>query len=460
MQETQSSGTEMIALPPAARAAIALKSVDTKARIKELVANSARIVDVIDVDGRAEAHRAGMNLRNVRTSIASTGKDARSDAQAFSKAVIDEERTLTALITPEEDRVIALRDKFDAKVAAEKAEREAKEAARKAGLQAKVDGIRNIPLSLAGEPSAAIAAEIAALRGFAPAADEFYDYATAAQDAANAAIVTLMSMHEAVVVKEESAAAAEAARVEAARVAAEQEAERQRQAAIARQQEADAAAARAEEQRKAAAALAVQQAAVAEQQRVFAEQQAAFAAQQKAAADQLAAERAAIKAEADALANARAIAAAEKRADEYAEGLKRAAEKAVIDAEEAEAIAFAQRQHESLLESNGALFSEGWNNPVVVGVDLAAPGDDITTLTEVDAAGAVVAVEAVISEPPFTPDVLCFTHGSTYEATDTIDAALFTGDVSGRELMAFEWFVARWSRRLQELRAEQQEVAA
>lgn len=376
MQETQSSGNEMITLPPAARAAIALGSGATELVLKELVSKSARIVDVIDVDGRSEAHRAGMELRNVRTAIAKTGKAAREDATAFSKAVIEEERRLTGLVTPEEDRVIALRDKFDAKVAAEKAEREAKEAARKAGLQAKVDGIRNIPLSLAGESSAAIAAEIAALRDFAPAADEFYDYATAAQDAANAAILTLMSMHEAVVVKEEAAAAAEATRVEAARLAAEQEAERQRMEALARAQAQAAADALAEEVRKGAAALA--------------EQQAAFAAQQKAAADQLAAERAAIKAEADALANARAIAAAEKRADEYAEGLTRSIEQAIADV-----VADAETH-----EAEGV--DEAWLAAAVsarqggfLGVDLAAPGADITTLTEVDAAGAVVAVEVV-----------------------------------------------------------------
>lgn len=391
MEATQTSSTEIINLPPSARAALALGSTATEKELLALVEASKAITAVIDPAGRDQAHRQGMVMRGRRTTIRKVGKEARDDATKFTKSVIEEENRLVGIIETEEARILGLRDEFDAKLAAERAERERKEAERKAALQAKVDAIRNIPLGMAGATSAQIATEIAALRDFAPADAEFFDYAAKATEAANAAIVALMALHDTVATKEAADAAAEAERVEAARVAAEQEVERQRLADIARQEAEIAAAARAEEHRLAAAALAEQQAAAAEQQRIFAEQQAAFAKQQHEAFLRNEAERAAIKAEADALAAAKARADAEKLvAEEEAAAIKRAAEKSAED----EATAFAQRQHESLLESNGAIFSEGW-----FGIDPAEPGSDITTITEVDQAGTVVAIEAVVRQP-------------------------------------------------------------
>lgn len=412
MEATQSSTTEMINLPPSARAALALGSTATEKELLALVEASKAITAVVDVAGREQAHRQGMVMRTRRTTIRKVGKEARDDATKFTKSVIEEENRLVGIIETEEARILGLRDEFDAKLAAEKAERERKEAERKAALQAKVDAIRNIPLGLAGEPSSTIAAEIEALREFVPADAEFYDYAEKAKEAAAFAVLALLDLHDKVATKEAADAAAAAALAHAARVAAEEENERQRQAAIARQQEEAAAAARAEEHRLAAAALAEQQAAAAEQQRIFAEQQAAFAAQQKAASDQLAAERAAIKAEVDALAAAKAQADAEKlAADERAAALKHAPAQVLAEnmrevfkpgSEDRDPVAEFKDAHEADREAIFNILGVDIGEVEVAGLLHAEnlsrdkPSSDITTLTEVDAAGAVVAVEAVV----------------------------------------------------------------
>lgn len=301
MEQQQISGTELITLPPAERAALALASGNTEKHLRELVAYSNGIVTVEDAAGRDEAHRSAMALRGARTTISKTGKAAREDATAFSQAVISEEKRLISLIQPEEDRVLDLRDRWDAKLAAEKAERDRKEAERKAGLQSKVDAIRNLPLGLDGETAAEIATEIEALRQFVPDGAEFFEFADAAKDAANGAIVAMMALHDRQVSKEAESAALEAQRIENARIAAEQEAERQRLAAVAADQ---AAALKAEQDKFAAEQKAAADRAAAEQaerDRVSAEtkrqleaQQAAIAADRKAIEDErakLAAER-------------------------------------------------------------------------------------------------------------------------------------------------------------------------
>src|SRR4051812_22559589 len=114
---------ELITLPPAKRAAVALKSEAAEAHLRELVSKTSAITNVVDLNGRDEAHRAGMMLKNARTTITATGKAAREDATAFSKAVIAEEKRLLEISADEEARVFSLRDAYDAKVAAEKAER-------------------------------------------------------------------------------------------------------------------------------------------------------------------------------------------------------------------------------------------------------------------------------------------------------------------------------------------------
>jgi chemotaxis protein histidine kinase CheA len=285
MQE-QGTAVEIINLPPIDRVAIALASSNTEKHLRELAAASAGIVAVVDPAGREEAHRAAMQMRTARTTIQKTGKAAREDAQAFSSAVISEEKRLIQIILPEEDRLLNLRDNWDNEQARIKAEAARKEAERKAGLQAKVDSIRNLPLGMEGESAAEIANEIEALRQFVPG-PEFMEYDEAAKEAAAAAIEAMTVLHARQVAKEAEAAALAAQKAEQERIAAEQEAERQRLAKIAEEQ---------------AAAL------KAEQEKL--------AAEQKAAAEALEAERAKIQKEREELAAFQAKLQAQAEADQ------------------------------------------------------------------------------------------------------------------------------------------------
>jgi hypothetical protein len=150
------TGTEIAILPPAQRAAVVLKSEVTRKELAELVKQSAGIVSITNGDGREEAHRAGMVLKNTRVAIEKTGKAAREDATAFSKAVIAEEKALVDLIAPEEDRVLKLRDGWDAKVEAEKQAKIAAERARVEKIQDRITAVRNLPAAVAGKSGAEI----------------------------------------------------------------------------------------------------------------------------------------------------------------------------------------------------------------------------------------------------------------------------------------------------------------
>lgn len=297
---TQVSQSEIATLPPAARAAVVLKSEKTRAELAELVKQSAGIVAVLNGDAREEAHRAAMTLKGARIAIEKTGKQAREDATAFSKAVIAEEKALVELVEPEERRVLALRDEWDAKIEAEKAAKIAAERARVERIQSDIASIRDTALGVAGQSSAVIGAAIDVLEDIEATEARFEEYSEDAAKVIGDTMDRLVVMLEVAKVAEKAAADAELARIEeAARLAAEraeldklraEQAERERVAKIesdriAAEQAAEAkrladlaAAQKAEQDRIAAEAQAkldAQAAQIAEQQRKLAEQQAA-----------------------------------------------------------------------------------------------------------------------------------------------------------------------------------------
>lgn len=170
MNATTKEQQTALSLPE--RAAVALGAAEHEIKLRELVKSSADIVAVIDPSGREQAHRIGMTLKTARVTIEKTGKAAREDATAFSKAVIAEEKRLVGLIVPEEERVLSLRDQFDA---AEQARKDAlilAERQRTDAIQAAIQAIREIPISMAGKSSQDISSCIAGLVGTIP--DEFY----------------------------------------------------------------------------------------------------------------------------------------------------------------------------------------------------------------------------------------------------------------------------------------------
>ena len=140
MNTTTQAERNALTLPE--RAAVALGSSKTEADLRELVKKSVDIVAVSNMAGRDQAHRIGMDLKTARVLIEKTGKAAREDATAFSKAVIAEEKRLVEIITPEEDRVFALRDEWDTKVENERQAKIAAEVERTRLIASAIEGIR------------------------------------------------------------------------------------------------------------------------------------------------------------------------------------------------------------------------------------------------------------------------------------------------------------------------------
>lgn len=283
------------------RAAMALKSTEQESALRALVLSSADIVAVTNKDGREQAHRIGITLKNARVTIEKVSKAAREDATAFSKAVIAEEKRLVDIVAGEETRVFGLRDGYDAIEAKRVADAIAAERARTDLIKEHIEDLRRIPLALAGKSAALIQIELDDTRAIVIAEDRFGEqpYREQAEAVRGASVAQLEAMLAEAVERE----------AEAARLLAEREAEDKR---------------RADE----AAELARQRA---EQQRVAAEQ----AAAQKALDDAAAAQRDALRIEAE------QAAAARKAEDD--ERARIAAEAAAILAAEQAAFA-AERQ--------------------------------------------------------------------------------------------------------------------
>jgi hypothetical protein len=140
----------------AERASSILKFDERKAQLADLAKGSARIVSITNPDGYKECHGARMALKNMRVTIEKVGKEARDDANAFSKAVIAKEKELIAVISPEEARLQKLQDAWDAEREAERAERARQERERLEAEQRALHAIRDLPLQLVGKPAAAI----------------------------------------------------------------------------------------------------------------------------------------------------------------------------------------------------------------------------------------------------------------------------------------------------------------
>lgn len=219
-------------LAPADRAELVLKAKDTERHLRELVQSTAAIGEPTNDAGRQEVHAAYMTLKNARVAVENTGKAAREDATAFSKAVIAEEKKLVAIVTDEEARLKALRDKWDA----------AREAERQALIEAerrRVDAIRErikrfqvVHFELNGKPSHEIQAALSDL-ALEPL-DTFDEFTEEAVTAHRIAVGNVESLLRSTVDREaaEAAVAAEAARLaeqrkkldeEAAAIAAERE---------------------------------------------------------------------------------------------------------------------------------------------------------------------------------------------------------------------------------------------
>jgi hypothetical protein len=208
--------TTALTLPE--RAAAALGAKDYELKLTAMVASSVRIVAIKNGDGYKEAHGARMTLKNTRVEIEKTGKAAREDAQAFSSAVIAEQKRLVSLITPEEGRLQALQDEWDA---AREAERQAKlqaEQARIDGHRAGIEAIRFHVVQASGSCAEKVQNLIDHLDSVDVSAAVFEEFAPAAHKAKAETLAALREIHDAATYRE----------AEAARLRAIEDAERQR----------------------------------------------------------------------------------------------------------------------------------------------------------------------------------------------------------------------------------------
>jgi hypothetical protein len=243
-QKTQRKESRMSAVLetpqlPAVRAATALQVETLTTEFKALAEQSKSIVAITNPDGYAECHAARMRLVKARTSTTKRGKDAREDAQAFAKAVIEQEKALLAIIEPEEKRLQKIQDDHDAIEAEKKRVAAEAEAKRIESIQAKIASMISRPSEMAASQSFVIAEQIKFIEAVNPEgwAEEFLPVALEAQKKCIAALAAMFAGAKA----REDVAAAEKAKLEAERAELEklraEQRERDRLALEARQRE-------------------------------------------------------------------------------------------------------------------------------------------------------------------------------------------------------------------------------
>ena len=317
------------------RAAVALGSSALEIHLSDLAKQHADIIQVSNKAGRDQVHGAAMALRHERTCIAVAGKQARDDANAFSKAVIAEEKRLTAIVEPEEKRLIALRDAWDEEQARIKREAAEAEAKRKAWHESQIDSIYGLLLIAAGAAPKKLRELITELDLIEPSEEIHAEYAPVAARAKAETMSKLLEM----------LAEAEDREAEQARIKAAQEAEAARIAAereeLARLR-AEAEARRQEDERKAAEARAAEEARLAAERAELARQREAQEAQARAEREEIERQAAELRAQQEAI--------RKQQEDNEAEARRIERERAEADRKATEEKARAEREEAARVE--------------------------------------------------------------------------------------------------------------
>jgi hypothetical protein len=167
--------TESRALTLAERATAAINIDKTEQQLTELAASTTTIVEITNPAGYQQVHSARMTLKNQRVEIEKAGKQARDDANAFSRAVIAAEKKLLAIIEPEETRLHKLQLKWDADREAEKLAKTEAEKVRVAAIQERIKELRGNQSLTSLHASSLIADHIADLQKL-PADKSFQEF--------------------------------------------------------------------------------------------------------------------------------------------------------------------------------------------------------------------------------------------------------------------------------------------
>lgn len=200
----------------------AIKALDVnETLLRELVLESKEIITIANAAGFAQAQSARMKLRSARVNIEKLGKSAREDAQAFSKAVIEQEKKYIGIVSPEESRLQSIQDEFTAKIEAEKQAKIDAENKRKEDIQAAIDELS--PDLRFGDTSASIQAKIDRISAI-EINQKFAERITEADEKKAESLAELKAALQSVLEAEAAKALQEAARIKAEQEAAEQRA--------------------------------------------------------------------------------------------------------------------------------------------------------------------------------------------------------------------------------------------
>lgn len=285
MSESRTNTPDVLALDTVLtlpqRAAAALGAAEHETKLVELAAIARTITVIVNADGAKQCHATRMMLKNTRVGIEKAGKGAREDAQAFSKAVIAEEKRLVAIIATEEERLEQLQSAWET---AREAERQAKalaEHARVTALRARVSQIERAPMEVFGSDAASVAERLAFIEAL-EIGDDFAELRLEAHAAKTDSIEALKKMHVTAIAYEAEQSRLATERAELERQKAEQQ--------------------RAENERRVQAEREVAEAAakLAAERAELEREQAKVRAQKKALDDAAAEQRAAEQARADA----------------------------------------------------------------------------------------------------------------------------------------------------------------
>lgn len=163
--EQEAKGTE---LTPIERANAVLKSSDIELHFQSMAKEAKEISTITNKDGYEQCHATRMKLREERVELNKKAKAARDDANAFSKAVIAEEKRLITIIEPEEERLQGLQTVWDAEVKRKKEEKARLEAERVKKITDEIDRIRLMPYNSATDIPTIIEAVLETLKGQKP----------------------------------------------------------------------------------------------------------------------------------------------------------------------------------------------------------------------------------------------------------------------------------------------------
>lgn len=216
------------ALTVTQRAALALGAAEHETKLQELAKQATEIVEIKDKVSYDQCHGTRMSLKRARIAIEQTGKTAREDAQAFSKAVIAEERRLIGIIEPEENRLQRIQEAHDAEIARQKEEAARAERARVERIQLAIRDIRGSLIDVAGRSSDAIKEKLQTLVALEIGPATFNEFALEADAARTDVLAKLREMHDTVQAQEAETRRLADERAEFERQRIEQSAEQKR----------------------------------------------------------------------------------------------------------------------------------------------------------------------------------------------------------------------------------------